>query len=327
MIAIQIGREPRSIDPLQLHGFRIAGQDVVLDVALPELASFAAAIPADFRMPVATERDAGAGHRGSEVFRGPSWLAGSDREVVCRITPAGYELAVAGIGDFFVARSGMHVLRTSGNLEPSEPAIAETVLGPALILALALQGTFCLHASAVSSPAGAVVFLGPSGAGKSTLAAYLGNETADFTPLADDITPFMVAASGPEAYPHFPQLKLPTDHQPARNASARSPLLAAYVLDLPAPGAAEDASNERLDPVHGIATLMRHTVAIRLFGRSLTECYLSRMGAAWSGRVRRLRFPRRFEVLPAVAAAIAAELAGGHPSLQRPEPVPRIQVR
>jgi hypothetical protein len=54
--------------------------------------------------------------------------------------------------------------------------------------------------------------------------------------------------------------------------------------------------------------MVRHTVAVRLFGRSLMATYLSRIGAAWSVPVRRLSYPRRFEALPDVAAAITDDL-------------------
>jgi hypothetical protein len=171
--------------------------------------------------PAAIESDSGSAGRAGEVFHGPAWLCGSTREVACSITLRGYELSVAGVGEFFVALRGQQISRTSGDLDPSDPAVAETVLGPALILALALHGTFCLHASAVLSPAGALLFLGPSGTGKSTLGSYLGGASGGFTPLTDDITPVVMSSAGPEVWPHFPQFKLPADRQPAHVAPER----------------------------------------------------------------------------------------------------------
>ena len=49
--------------------------------------------------------------------------------------------------------------------------IEEALLGPALNLALAWRGVWCLHAGAVLHDGQVIVFLGVSGSGKSTLAA------------------------------------------------------------------------------------------------------------------------------------------------------------
>jgi hypothetical protein len=310
VILIRLSREPRPARHPTLHGFRIAGHDMVSDVPFPELAAFAATVPPDVRLPAVLEGASLVRERTGEVFRGPAWLCGSTREVTCSVTPRGYDLSVAGVGDFVVGPTGGQIDRTSGETSPSDPAVAETVLGPALTLALALHGTYCLHASAVLSPAGALLLLGPSGAGKSTLGSFLGGAGGGFAPLTDDITPVVMTAAGPEVWPHFPQLKLPADLQPARVAPERIPLRAAYVLDLPGPDAAEDVSIDRLDPGRSLAVLVRHTVAVRLFGRSLMAAYLSLIGSAWSMPLRPLSYPRRFETLSTVAAAIAADFKG-----------------
>jgi hypothetical protein len=307
VIRIRVGPKPQPTDHPHVHGFRVAGHDVVSDVPFGELAPFAAAVPPDVGTPAAIESDSGSAGRAGEVFHGPAWLCGSTREVACSITLRGYELSVAGVGEFFVALRGQQISRTSGDLDPSDPAVAETVLGPALILALALHGTFCLHASAVLSPAGALLVLGPSGTGKSTLGSYLGGASGGFTPLTDDITPVVMSSAGPEVWPHFPQFKLPADRQPAHVAPERIGLRAAYLLDFPGTDAT-DVSIDGLDPARGLAAMVRHTVAVRLFGRSLMATYLSRIGAAWSVPVRRLSYPRRFEALPDVAAAITDDL-------------------
>ena len=294
--------------PPERHAFRIAGHDVVSDVPFAELAAFAAAAPSDVPLPPALGGDCGPADRGDEVFRGAAFLCGSTREVVCTSTLRGHELSVAGVGEFVVTPGGTQVLCTAGAAGLPDAALAEAVLGPALTLALAMQGTFCLHGSGVLSGAGALLFLGPSGTGKSTLAAHLAAAGGAFTPLTDDVTPVVLSPSGVEVRPRFPQLKLPADRQPAHDAAERVRLRAAYLLELPESGAADEVSVEGLDQSRGLAALVRHTVAVRLFGRDLLATYLEAIAGAPSLPVRRLRYPRRYEALPGVFACVAADL-------------------
>lgn len=74
--------------------------------------------------------------------------------------------------------------------------------------ALLLQrGVLPLHASAIATPRGAVVFMGASGAGKSTLAASF--HRRGFRVLADDISVVRFAPDGvPWVMPGLPQFKL-----------------------------------------------------------------------------------------------------------------------
>ena len=69
------------------------------------------------------------------------------------------------------------------------------------------RGFLPLHASAIATPRGAVVFMGGSGAGKSTLAASF--QRRGFRVLADDISAVRFAPDGvPWVMPGLPQLKL-----------------------------------------------------------------------------------------------------------------------
>jgi len=80
----------------------------------------------------------------------------------------------------------------------------DVLLGPPLILALALRGIHCLHASAAITPNGiGIAFTAPSGTGKSTLA-----DTATafgWQRLSDDLSPLDARC---QLLPRFPQLKL-----------------------------------------------------------------------------------------------------------------------
>jgi hypothetical protein len=89
----------------------------------------------------------------------------------CRLT--GSARIDAGAGQIFVA--------PEGDPEAQEDRLLNTLIA----LLLAQRGELVLHAAAVQTERGAVIFCGPSGRGKSTLAAVLG--TQGFPILAEDV--------------------------------------------------------------------------------------------------------------------------------------------
>ena len=108
------------------------------------------------------------------------------------IHPVGMLLKVEGCGEFFIALHGETICKRDpeGDLTRLE---REVILGPALVLALALRGIWSLHASAAMFQDQTTVFLGESGQGKSTLAAYLSNSPG-WRLVADDILPVKIDA-------------------------------------------------------------------------------------------------------------------------------------
>lgn len=186
----------------------------------------------------------------------------------------------------------------------------ELLLGPGLILALSLQRTFCLHASAVAFRGQALVFLGASGAGKSTLAAALaGMDGGRWQRLADDVLPVRLEdVAGAVALPEFPQLKLaPAEQYVARDGRPeRLPIAAIYVLAETATG----VSGTDLAPRNAVAALTAHSLSTRLFAPALTARHLAFCaGLVEALPVRTLAYPRRLDVLPVVADWLAADLA------------------
>ncbi len=304
MIHVRVRNPERPGETAVWRAFRLAGHDVVSDVELVRVPGFAVADGAVPPPAVELRPDV---NDGEQVFHGPAFVCGSTREVACALTPRGYDLRVAGVGRFAVALDGSFVACVTSERTPEDADVAEAVLGPALTLALALQGTFCLHASAVASECGALLFLGASAAGKSTLASGLSRSGRAFGLLTDDITPIVPSPAGVEVWPHFPQPKLPAERQPAGVTPESIRLGAAYLLDLPGHSARGDVSIEPLDPARVLATIVRHTVAVRLFGRELLATYIGALAAARTIPVRRLRYPRRYEVIPDVAAALEAD--------------------
>lgn len=229
-----------------------------------------------------------------------------------RSARAGWALDLAPAQTLLIRREGrIERIRSDGSSLDTGPDAPpwtdddrELLLGPGLVLALALQGTWCLHASAAVRGGAVVAFLGESGAGKSTLAAHLGGCLQEGWHLvADDILPVTEGEDGAWAWPRFPQRKLPPEAQPGPALPERLPL--ALVCDL-LPAAPEAAPAAEWLPEAAAATaLLRQTAGARLFDAELLEAHLA-FAAALAARVPvcRLAVPRRLEALPAVREAI-----------------------
>lgn len=281
--------------------FRLAAQTVVVDARWPVLAPFAigerATVGPMARVPLWSG--------GETPFVGEGQLGQALRHVACRADAAGYHVEVAGAGVYWIAADGQRAVRQGDEAQGADSAVLETVLGPVLVLALALREVFCLHAGAACHNGRTVAFIGESGRGKSTLAAYLGEQAA-WRRIADDVLPVTVQEDI-VALPHFPQLKLAPEQQPAVGLPQKVPLTAVYVL---AESETGDVAVETLSPSAGALALVRHTVAARLFDKGLLARHLhfaARVAASLP--VKRLRYPRRLSALAAVAAALAADVA------------------
>ncbi len=286
------------------HAFRVAGRRLLADTALASLAPFAARPDAavhSARLARAVPADETA------VFAGTAWVCGRHARVSCGRAAATYVVRVADLPPLLVTAGGCAASRAETSVAPGD--LAEAVLGPGLLLALALHGVFTLHAGAVAVDGAAVVLVGPSGAGKSTLARELA-ATPGCERLADDVLPCETGTGGLAALPHYPQLKLPAADQYAAGRPERVPVRAVYEL-CPADDARGPVS---LAPVAGgaaVVVLAAHTVAARLFDAPLLERHLAFCSAAAAAApVARVRFPRRLDALPAVVAALLADARG-----------------
>lgn len=219
----------------------------------------------------------------------------------------GYRLEIPGVGYFFISADGNSLQHISSEPDKDPIAFVQAALGPPLILALALQEVWCLHASAFQHEGNAVAFIGKSGSGKSTLVDYL--HTVDhFQRLADDILPVAWMHDAVLALPHFPQLKLPAIDQPVLSQPEQLPLTRLYLLDGTA--TQNQLSLEQLTSREGIMALLHHTVGARLFDRLLLERHLDFCIRAVSRvSIHRLVYPKRYKSLPAISAALQANLA------------------
>jgi hypothetical protein len=288
--------------------YRLAERPLISDTLLAELVGFRLAGPV-------TDLASPSGElllrpeNAQPVYRGLGWIDNRWLPVECRRTPEGYWLCVAGAGLFWVAPEGSCLAQVAPGPDADPATVVQTALGPVLILALALHGTWCLHASAVAFRGRAIAFLGESGNGKSTLAAFLGEVGgAEWRPLADDILPVAARSYGVDALPYFPQLKLPPDDQPSTGAPERLPLAAAYRLVEPdAALAAVEVSP--LSGSEAALALVRHTVASRLFDPDLLARHLGFCAcAATQLPVQDLAYPREWAALPRVRDALRADL-------------------
>lgn len=117
-------------------------------------------------------------------------------------------LKLEGIANFWVKDGKEIVIQPAPNHLDSEVRLY--LLGTCLGVLLHQRGILALHASAIETPQGAVLFTGPSGIGKSTLMSafvHLG-----YYMLADDVSGVVLDHQGyPIVLPAIPRTKLWSD--------------------------------------------------------------------------------------------------------------------
>jgi len=212
------------------------------------------------------------------------------------ISDSALVLNVTGTCDIFISSDGKQIAAQTKEQELNLLE-REIILGPALVLALAMRNTWSLHASSAMFKNKTFAFLGESGQGKSTLAAYLNSTNWDR--IADDILPTTLDSSGARIWPRFPQLKLPPDKQPGFNFPEQLPLDRVCILASADKNAEPEL--ELLSPSQAIQVLLSHTAGTRLFGPKLLKKHLDFCaGVAEKTPVYRLAYPHRRDTLPRV---------------------------
>lgn len=223
-------------------------------------------------------------------------VAGAQREVEVEAVPGGIRMKVEGCGEYFIAPHGETIERQDRRAEWNG-FDRQVILGPALVLALALRGVWSLHASAAMFRGITLVFLGESGQGKSTLTAHLAG--AGWRLVADDILPAEMDADGVRVLPHYPQLKLAADAQPGVGLPERLSLRSICVLE-PA-GENQPPALHQITAAQAARALLGHIAGTRLFGAALLKDHLEFSTRA-AGRLGayRLVYPHRRDALPLV---------------------------
>ena len=232
------------------------------------------------------------------IARTKGWVANAHRMVEIWSAPAGLLVRTQGGSDFVISPDGMEIRCARQVITGLNETDRQILLGPVLVLALALRETWSLHASAAIYKGTLILFLGESGQGKSTLAAYLAREVG-WLLAADDILPVTMGADGATAWPRFPQLKLPVDAQPGPGLPEQ--LTISNVCVLSDAGVYEMPALERLPASQAVQVFLGHTAGTRLFTPELLGKHLAFCSqAAERVPVYRLIYPHRWEALPIV---------------------------
>ena len=130
-------------------------------------------------------------------FSRRTWEAASGR----------FLMHVEGVARYFVREGREITVEPAGDDAGARNAF---LLGSVLAACLKQRGILTLHASAIATDAGAVLFAGRSGIGKSTLLAALVER--GYPMLADDVTGIVPDGGGPPlALPAFPCVRLWSD--------------------------------------------------------------------------------------------------------------------
>ena len=121
--------------------------------------------------------------------------------------PGVFRLHVEGVARYQVTAGSDILVEPAGG---DDHEVAIFLVGSVLGACLQQRGVLTLHASAIGTETGAVLFLGHSGAGKSTLLAAL--LARGHAMLADDVTGVVTGSNGrSEALPASPCLRLWAD--------------------------------------------------------------------------------------------------------------------
>jgi len=211
------------------------------------------------------------------IYKGSGSIGDSLREISFYKNKNYFKLIIQDVGSFLINYSSkdIEIFLLDSKLDANSKLIIESLLGPVIIFCLALDGIFCLHASAVEYKNQAILFIGKSGSGKSTLADYLDkNFDGEFKRIADDIVPVTLTENTFSVLPHFPQLKLPSNQQYSSNRPQCLRVSSIYLLEK-----IERDINivviDKLSAKDSVLTLISHTVASRLFDDGLNSDHLN----------------------------------------------------
>jgi hypothetical protein len=214
-----------------------------------------------------------------------------------------------------------------------------------LPLVLSQQGQRVFHASAVEIGAGAVVFAAESGRGKSTLAASFAVNGFRF--LTDDGLVLEPAGDGYAVLPSHPSIRLWADSEAALidPATATAPAVCytskarflagdrVRFCDQPRPlrrvyflgdGSADAVTIEPLNPAQALIEWVKHSFLLDIEERPRLASHFDAVARLANHPLHfRLDYPRRYDALPEVRAAIlehAAQRAAADPKKLAQDP-------
>jgi hypothetical protein len=255
-------------------------------------------------------------------------------------TDTGVRFVYEPVGSFEIAASGRDITWFPA-AAPNAECVVAAVVGPVLALALHLQGTVCLHGSALRIGREGVAFIAPKHYGKSTLAAVLleaGAELISDDTLAVEFQPVPVLLPGVHSLklwkdsleriaPALPScvgagIKPVLRGFPASARRRRAtPLAAAYLLRPVRGDSGVGLSRERLSPREAVLSLVANAKVGALLDPARAGSLLSTAAAiVKTVPVYVLTVPRDWQRLPELVRTITGWHASAHttsPVLQR----------
>ena len=239
------------------------------------------------------------------LFEGSGFICNAERQCSLWESQSGYIFQLAKIARFLIPFSGEEIIVESNAVETSLINLEEALIGPPLMLALALKDIWCLHASAVIINNKLVLFTGESGKGKSTLAYFIHQQNSiGVYRITDDITPTTIKSGNVFALPHFPQLKIKSLSKPQGITPEEIRIKSIMVID--PINSQKKVTITQLSKMEATLALVRNTVSSRLFPRVTLKNHLD-FSIHVSNLVRtyRLQYPHKYEILPTIMNKVA----------------------
>lgn len=230
------------------------------------------------------------------------------------------EIVVSDTGRFDLVAHGTRITHRAP-AEVDRAAVALDLIGVVLPYALHRDGAWCVHASAVQTPAGAIAFVAARGTGKSTLATAC--VQAGCALVADDVVVLRQSAHGITVTPAGVPLRLRADTARAVHVAADSadvwgkvrvngavahdtlPLAAIYLLQ-PMPADAAVSRVPRPTRAAALALLAYGKITALLGGEAGGEALSRCVELAHGAAVYDLAIPRDLARLHDVTARLLA---------------------
>ena len=260
------------------------------------------------------------------------WRLPPDDDAWCefRRVPEGIHLRFPALADFIVSAHGCAV-RAIPIPTLDKATLDHLHLNQVLPLALSAQGIPVFHASGVEFGGGALAFLGVSGRGKSTLATHLALQGAPL--ITDDGLVLDWEDDHYRALPSHPSVRLWQDSQdmligtrlsaaPAVSYTSKVRFLADNLLPLsdgPRPlrrayflgeGDSDDIAIIPMSAAEAAVEWVKHSFLLDIGDKKRLASHFNQIGQlAALGISYRLNYPRRYEMLDEVRAALLANVA------------------
>jgi hypothetical protein len=332
--SVNAGSKAHRVNRARRLAYRAYGLAIVSDVEIPELT------------PLRDLRDMGRNrvnlgiHGSPRVIEEPAqWLnvaangAGAPWLSTAKID-GGYLLRFPKLADFVIDATGHNIACTGAADLVNVVTLRHLAIDHVMPRVLNLLGIDSLHATAVASPVGAIAFVGDTGSGKSTLSASF--HLAGFESFCDDCLVLREESGRIMATPAYPGVRLWDDSFKALMSDADPgapvaqytrktrllgdasgfradtlPLARIYLLQRPAEKSAEAVTPAiaQVSPAEAFPLLVGASFPLDLTDTAMLTRhfhFINRVAATVP--IRRLTIPTDFAALPAVRAAVIADL-------------------